>query len=400
MAANKQPFNCVVMIHISRIHFSTGLLAGLLLAASCTRLPEPAVPAIPEEESALTEDSGRVRIIVTDPLTKVGGIDYDRDEKPIGRWAFFIFEHSSGHLTYKGEVTGEPAATKRLLTGTYDIEVIANYPVTGQEAVPISTIGSREDFEALKVSLGQNSLGAFVMAGTTEDADGNRIPFTVVKTDGEDAQEAGICLNRLVSKVVVSGITRHFTSPSLGAKPLTVKGIYLTNVYTQARYASDYADGELGTSRSLWYNALGWHKEGSAPVSDAVDALVSERNINRPLAQGETADLDVSLYFFPNPTRPSTDVPSSEWTESARCTRLVIWVQVDGRDYYYPATLPKEDAYAPIGRNSVFSVHCTLLALGSQEEDDWIPGAMDVCFKPVLINNGGWDNMYSVSEES
>lgn len=388
------------MIHISRFHICAGLLAGLLLAASCTRLPEPAVSAIPEEESALTEDSGRVRIIVTDPLTKVGGIDYNRDEKPVGRWAFFIFEHSSGHLVYRGEVTGEPAATKRLLTGQYDIEVIANYPVSGQDAVHVSSIGSREDFDALKVSLGQNALGSFVMAGTTVDADGKRIPFTVVKSEGEDAQEAGICLNRLVAKVVVSGITRNFTNPSLGAKSLTVKGIYLTNVYTQARYASDYADGELDTSRSLWYNALGWHKGGSAAVSEAVDALVSERSINRTLSQGGTADLDVSLYFFPNPTRPSTDVPSSEWTGSARCTRLVIWVQVDGRDYYYPATLPKEDAYAPIGRNSVFSVHCTLLALGSQEEDDWIPGAMEVSFKPVLKNNGGWENVYSISEES
>jgi hypothetical protein len=131
-----------------------------------------------------------------------------------------------------------------------------------------------------------------------------------------------------------------------------------------------------------------------------VDALVGDRDINRTLAQGETANLDVSLYFFPNPTRPSTDIPSSEWTGTARCTRLVIWVQVDGRDYYYPATLPKEDAYAPIGRNSVFSVHCTLTALGSQEEDDWIPGAMEVTFEPALINNGGWNDVSPVSEES
>lgn len=388
------------MIHFSRIPFFTGLLAGLLLAASCTRQPEPTVPAIPEEETARTEDSGRIRIIISDPLTKVGGIDYDRDEKPVGRWAFFIFEHSSGQLAYRGEVTDEPAATRRLRTGAYDIEVIANYPVTGEDAILVSSIGTREDFEALKVSLGQNALGSFIMAGTTVDADGNRIPLTVVKTEGDDIQEAGICLNRLVSKVMVSGITRQFTSPSLGAKPLTVKGIYLTNVYTQARYASDYTDGEMDTSRSLWYNALGWHKEGSASMSEAVDALVSDRNINRTLAQGETANLDVSLYFFPNPTRPSTDIPSSEWTGTARCTRLVIWAQVDGKDYYYPATLPKDDAYAPIGRNSVFSVHCTLTALGSQEEDDWVPGAMDVTLEPALINNGGWNSVPPVSEES
>ena len=388
------------MIHISRIHFFTGLLAGGLLAASCSRQPEPAFPAIPEEETDHTEDSGRIRIIVSDPLTKASGIDYDRDEKPLGRWAFFIFEHSSGHLAYRGEVTDEPAATKRLRTGAYDIEVIANYPVTGEDAVQVSSIGNREDFEALKVSLDQNALGSFVMAGTTVDEDGNRIPLTVVKSEGEDVQEAGICLNRLVSKVIVSGITRNFTSPSLGAKPLIVKGIYLTNVYTQARYASDYADGELETSLPFWYNALGWHKQGSASLSEAVDALVGDRDINRTLAQGETANLDVSLYFFPNPTRPSTDIPSSEWTGTARCTRLVIWVQVDGRDYYYPATLPKEDAYAPIGRNSVFSVHCTLTALGSQEEDDWIPGAMEVTFEPALINNGGWNDVSPVSEDS
>ena len=87
----------------------------------------------------------------------------------------------------------------------------------------------------------------------------------------------------------------------MAAKPLTLKGIYLTNVYTEARYGLDYAAPELGTSRSLWYNALGWHKEGSAPVSAGVDALVGERNLQIPLAQGETAAPEVNLYFFPNP---------------------------------------------------------------------------------------------------
>lgn len=158
--------------------------------------------------------------------------------------------------------------------------------------------------------------------------------------------------------------------------------------------------GELGTDRSLWYNALGWHKDGSAPVSAWVDALVGERNLNLSLAQGETVNPDVSLYFFPNPMLPSRDVPSSEWTGAARCTRLVVWVQVEGRDYYYPATLPKVDAYAPIGRNSVYSVRCTLTGLGSTEEDDWVSGAMEVTFEPVILHDAAWEGTAPVTEES
>ena len=389
------------MKKLSRFHFITGLfLWGLFLSASCIKQDGSGHPGIPEEETLFTQECGRVRIAIADPLTKVGSIVYDRDEKPIGRWAFFIFEHATGELAYRGEVADNQAVVKLLRTGEYDLEVIANYPVSGQNAINVPAIGSRADFNALKVSLDRNALGAFVMAGTTEDTEGNRIPFTVTRTEGEDIQAADVHLKRLVSKVTVSGITRNFTNPSQGAKELTVKGIYLTNIYTEARYGADYTLGELNTSSALWYNALGWHKEGSAPASERVDALVGERNINRTLAQGESLALDVNLYFFPNPTRPSTDVPSSVWAGTARCTRLVVWVQVDGRDYYYPATLPKEDAYAPIGRNSVFTVHCTLTALGSIEEDELVPGAMQVSFEPVLKNDGGWDNVYSVTEES
>lgn len=375
-------------------------LLGLLLPVSCARSLGPEDSGMHDWEKTGTEGSRSVRIVVADALTRAGGVVYERDEQPVGRWAFFLFDHATGKLAYRGEVTGEGSATRLLRTGEYDLEVIANYPVSGQDAVDVTSIGTRAAFNELNVSLQQNALGAFVMAGTTEDLAGNRIPFTVLRTGEEEIQVADVHLKRLVSKVHVSGITRRFTNPSLGIKTLTVKGIYLTNVYTRARYASDYALGELEGSRPFWYNALGWHKEGSANVSGAVDALVGEMSLNRPLVQGETWDLDVNLYFFPNPVLPSTDVPSSEWTGRARCTRLVVWVQMDGRDYYYPATLPKEDAYAPIGRNSAFAVHCTLVAPGSTEEDEWVPGAMEVSFEPVLKEDGDWEEMALVTELS
>lgn len=368
------------------------VLIGSVVLGSCVRHEGAGEPDIPEEETVLTGESGSVRIVVEEPGTKAGGIVYERDEKPVKRWAFFIFEHASGRLAYRGELADNGVVTKRIRTGEYDLEVIANYPESGQEAVNVRSIYSRADFDALKISLGQNSLGGFAMAG--------RIPLTVVRTEDEDVLEADVRLKRLVSKVMVTGITRRFTNAALGAKPMTLKGVYLTNVYTEARYASDYEVGELGTSRSLWYNALGWHKDGSAPAMAGVDDLVGDRTLNRSLAQGETAELDLALYFFPNPMLPSTDVPSSEWASTARCTRLVVWVQVEGRDYYYPATLPKEDAYAPIVRNSVFAVHCTLTALGSSDEDDWIPSAMDVRFVPVLKKEGEWDEVTPVTEVS
>lgn len=377
------------------IHFIAGLLwAALFLPVSCSGYGDSEVPAIPEEDGEL------VRIVLSRTVTKAGATDYGRDEEPVDRWAFFLFEHSTGNLAGRGEVEEGEAAVRTLRTGEYDIEVIANYPVTGPGAVDVSAIGTRAAFNALKVTLDRNVPGAFVMAGTTEDSGGNRVPFRVVPSRDGNIQEAGVRLRRLVSKVTVSGITRRFTNASLAAKPLTLKGVYLTNVYTEARYGQDFSVSEMGTSRSLWYNALGWHKEGSAPVSAGVDALVGKRDLNLTLAQGETAAPEVNLYFFPNPVLPSADVPSSGWAGAVRCTRLVVWVQVEGRDYYYPATLPKEDAYAPIGRNTLFSVHCTLTALGSADEDDWVPGAMEVSFEPVLIHDGGWDVMGPVSEES
>ena len=361
------------------------LLSASALAFSCAKgAPDEQFPG---------DSSGRVCLSLSDgDETKVSGMEYERDEKPLTHWAFFVFEKSTGALACRGTVRDATRVEKTLPTGEYELYVIGNYPQTGSRQVDISSIASISQFMALKSGLADNVPGAFVMAGNRS--------FTVEKTPPDEApQTINLRMKRLVSKLTLVSITRSFTSPSLGAKQLKLKHIYLTNVYTEACYGEDF---DLATIRergnALWYNRMGWHGEGSLAASDAADLLTGERNLDVVLPQGGTQTIGCSLYYYPNPMLPSLDNHSETWT-GPRCTRLVLETELGGKTYYYQATLPKDDGHAPLVRNTSFSVSCTLTQLGYTDPEQEIPGLMEITFEPD-VPLGGWDPTITVTEAS
>lgn len=370
----------------------------MLLMMSCSKAPVVSQTNVDEQIEVVEGDAAQVRLCVNLGFsgdTKVSGMDYDRDEKPVRRWAFFIFERVGGSLAYRGSVDGGAAITKTLRVGTYDIFVVANQPTTGSHAVNVSSIYTKTQFQGLTSYLEDNGIGEFVMAGNNT--------FTVVKSD--DVQEVVVRLKRLVSKVCLESITRDFENATLAAKPMSINRVYLTNVAPRTRYYSDLTMDDMtspsspyrSVDKNTWYNAMGWHSDGSMAPNALVDALTQKLDINTPITQGQTVSLNESLYFLPNPMLLSGDSHDAVWS-GPRCTRLVIETVIDGRTYYYQATLPKDPDDAPIARNSAFGVKCRLTKPGSTDPEQDIPGVIDVTF--TALPQTDWDNVYNVTEES
>lgn len=356
------------------------LFLGLILSAASCRQESPG------EETAVVE-TGRVcfRLDEGKRPTKLGGIVYERDEEPLSQWTFFLFESSTGKLVYRETVNNASWVERTLRTGSYELYVIGNYPTAGSYRVDVSSIRTKDQFLALKAGLADNTTGAFVMAGSSQ--------ITVeASTGNEELQEIAIRMQRLVAKLTLENVTRAFTSPSLASQPLTIKHIYLTNVYTEAPYGSDLPASALNGDPGLWYNAMGWHGVGGPTPSAAADLLTGERNLNIGLPQGESRSIGRSLYFFPNPLDPSADSHGDTWT-GPRCTRLVLETEVGGSTYYYQATLNTS-----LVRNTAFAVSCTLTQLGSTDPEQMIPGQMELRFR--FVPDDDWGERISVNEDS
>ena len=355
----------------------TILLSILVLPLSCKR----------DSTTGPQEGGTPVRLALgQSPDTKLSGMDYALHEEAVSHWAFFIFERSTGLLAYSGVVGSEGAVTKTLRTGAYELFVMANYPLTGSYAPSVSAIRTTADFLRLKTSLANNAPGSFVMAG----AAGFMVP------GGGEVMDVQVRLQRLAVKVHLGSVLRRFDNASLGARAMTLRHAYLTNVCPESRYAEDYSASELPSLQSGWYNAMGWHHPSAMGASSAIDALVGERDLDIPLRQNINEQVDRSLYCYPNPWDPEADSHEALW-DAGRCTRLVLETELGGLTYYYQATLPALSNPVPLTRNRAFSMSCTLTRLGSRDPEEEVPGAMLV---QISALPQAWDTDYTITEES
>ena len=355
------------------------LMMGVALLASC-KIEDPGPSGPPPSDIAV------VHLTVSGTegtTTKMSGLEYELHEQPVHHWAWFFFEKSTGSLAAMGTAESDDKITKTLRTGVYDVCAIANYP----ESVDPGSIRSMSRFLALKARLSDNGTGSMLMAGST---------LAIVLSKESPETEITLHLQRLVSKITVVSITRRFESPTLGAKQLTLKHIYLTNVYPESFYARDLQIEELSSSQQSWYNAMGWHHPAGLAEDRDTDRFISERDLDRSLPQNGTAGLNLSFYFFPNPLPLQADSHDSVWT-GPRCTRLVLETELEAKTYFYQATLPKDDGQPAITRNTAFQVRCTLTRLGSTDPEQWIPGSLEAEFSAVT---GDWDRNIDVNENS
>jgi len=311
-------------------------------------------------------------------VTKLTGL-YDPNESRIERWAYWAF-NDSGVAVKCGVGGSNLHAGIRLMTGTYTIVVLANYPTSGTWTVPVRAGVTKTELLNRVSELSSNAYNCFVMEG--EKA-------VTVTDDAMSPIEVKVA--RLVSKVGVRRISVNYTVARLNNKITILKGIYLTNLYRTARYGSDYTSAELNGSRSMWYNTMGWHRWGGEQVSGAIDALVGDTGLSTTISTASPHTQEHYFYCYPNPSSPENDThDTSVW--SVRSTRLIIETEVDGESFYYQIQLPA------MKRNTPYvAAEVVIRDLGSSDPEEFIPGTLDVVLSTAVA---GWEGNYNVIEES
>ena len=349
----------------------------ILLFAALLSCEKEAVPVLQEgfEEIAGADgaDTGTVCVSLGGPFspTRIANPSGSQ-ESTCTRWALWIFD-ADGESVVFGTGTGGESIRKTVLTGSYTLAAVANYPAS---LLPES-IKKKADLTGWVSSLSDNAPGSFLMYG--------EIPLELEK---DRTVTRTVDVRRLVAKVGVKKVSVAFENPYLAAKTTVLQAIYLTNLYRTSRLGSDYAASELRSGESAWYNVMGWRMDSGADA--AMDALVGDMAVQATLTPSAPHTTPHYFYAYPNATPEEADTHDAEW--SKRSSRLVLQVAVGDKTYYYQVQIPA------MGRNRVYVAEEIILKkLGSMDPEQDIPGAVDVVFSSV---GGNWDQDVNVTENT
>jgi len=311
-----------------------------------------------------------------DPAAKGIGIS-DGQEKNIDRWAIVLFNKADAADVFHASASGDAAITCTVKQGSaYMVYAIANYPEYGDDAVDPSAIQNADALKAMTATLSDFSPTALPMFGSLDTG-----------TITEDTSRS-LAISRIASRVSLEKLSLDLQDERERSLSFTLKGVYLTNVYCKNTYGNGISYAELSSEAGAWYNAMGYHTSGENVM---LDALLADKGINAPLAQGSSYTVCHSFYCMPNPTPAAKDSRSDTW--SIRCTRLVIEAQIGTKTYYYPVTLPA------MVRNASYRItEAVIRKLGSLSPEEEIPGAITVTLQVQVPD--GWENTYNISENS
>lgn len=277
-----------------------------------------------EPDRAQSEVRKDVTVRVSGPSSRATGIKAG-DEAAIGSLQVLVFD-CDGLLDAVESGSGTSVSVVVTTGRGKRLWAVANAP-------KLTDIGSEDELKESVSNLQDNSLTGLVMVGNTT-------------ADITEDSDISISLSRLAARLSVKKITRQFDAPALAARPLTIKGIYLINVAAGVRY-------DASPEVPAWLNRRGFESSGA-------DALLSERGLSIPLADGASHSTAHSFYCYPNPS--ATDSSSEDW--SPRKTRLVLEAELGGNTCYYSLTFPE------IKRNCTYTVeNLTLSGKGSSTPD-------------------------------
>lgn len=239
--------------------------------------------------------------------TKASGLGGD-EEKAVAGYQVMIFDMSSRMLeAYATPDVTASSVSMTCTTGQKEVVVLANAP-------DVSSIVSFDKFIKTKSLLEHNAIGKLVMEGHASpnlNASGGTVTVDI---------------RRIVSKVVLDGVTVDFELDAYDQMDFTINKIYLTNVAADKSYLAETADP------AKWYNQ---NVFTSAPE---VNALVYQELSNVNLKQTKEYKLQHHFYCYPNPYENDT-FSADVWNE--RPTRLVLETTLGGVNYYYPVALPE-----------------------------------------------------------
>ena len=278
---------------------------GVAAIASCNKeMPEVSAPA----------DNGLVKVLFAlpegSPMTRA---TTEASESNVNQLNIAVV--SGGTIAYTGSAT-QNGVTIEMNPGTYDVYAFVNAPSAYRSGI---TVGASISTLVSAVSnMGDNSTTNFIMSGNITGKAIDGTTGTVV-----------VPVSRHSSKVILQAMNVDFTGTPYAGKTLTIKGIYVSNVFTQATYEPKEIASPAATE-SLWLSKFG------NPDSNP---MITETGLSIALADGGSNS--TAHYFYPYPNATINDVNTLDaW--SVRDTRLVIQARMQGEsaDCYYHIDIP------------------------------------------------------------
>lgn len=187
-----------------------------------------------------------------------------------------------------------------------------------------------------------------------------------------------IPVRRCVGRLLVSSVKNGLTGSNAG-KSISLRGIFISNLVT-----SGCVDGTMD-SEAEWLNQAGRQNDytGSGEPPKITTVCFFNGNTTNPknsthgsylrhlffknIAPEEEYSTYMSIpsyvfYAFPNSTKDDVN----GWSAGEfipRYTRVVLYCMIDGKGYYYPASIPNIEA------NRSYTIHVTIRKLGSMDPD-------------------------------
>lgn len=255
------------------------------------------------------EESEKVSLEVvmsSSETTKVSGAG-GNEEKSVSNYQVLVYDMSSRMLeSYDNPDPTAESVTLQCTTGPKEVVVLANAP-------DMSAVVSYDAFISKSSFLSENSAGSLVMEGHTSCDISSAVNSVTVD------------IRRVVSKVVLEGISLDFESETYNDLDFVLKSVYLTNAAADKKYLAKNAEP------TTWYNKI---VRTSAPE---VDGIIYESLSDIELQNKDEYTAKHHFYCYPNPYQEDT-FSADVW--SPRPTRLVVEAELGGDLYYYPVSLP------------------------------------------------------------
>lgn len=336
------------------------LLAFLLLLFSCEGVPEP---------KEVNPPCFNVELKIGDiPGTRATNTQAS-EEGRVNRWSLCVYRVSDGLLAATGASGSAASISCNLPAGAYRAVAFVNPPSSGPGAFDPSSFLTGDALAARVAYLSDNAVGALEMYGTES--------FTLEA----GPKSVAIRASRLVSKVVLQKLTLRLSDSGLATYPFTLDAIYLDNVPSWTTWGADPDFEQLDADRSRWYNAMGWHKEGSCQSPACPDAILGDQ-VGTVIGQGRSYEIEHVYYSVPNPTSESQDTRSATWAK--RATRLVIEARIGSQTQYYVASLPQ------MQRNHSYVIkEAVITGLGAGDPETETPNSLELFFS---VADDGWED--------
>lgn len=352
-------------------------MGAVLLAAVVGCNKNESLPSPEREEGAISQ----VNLCITTDSgsTKAVGTAHNRKDEfnAIGKLDVFVFasngeldtykSFSASEITFNEDLSSVEGLKLTSKTGEKQIYAVANAHNDALQGVKSLT-----DFSAACSKLKDENLESFVMTGH-------------ISKRLDDVADVTIPVHRLVARIVVESIRTSFTGTRYQGQLLSNVSLFLTNVKSQASYAT-------GEGKSPLFN------EDKEENNDLAMANMLSDDLQGVVICDDGYETSHYFYCYEN---ASSDPESDD----NKYTRLVIKADLDGKTYYYPVQINREgfgwkvgnsenvtDSHKGVKANCSYSINVIIKGRGASTPDgDVAKDEITVDIKPR-----DWFNVFQI----